>query len=341
MSKLTLTLSTAQVVPLATFCLLVGIMGLIGNGLVVYSSIRYNAIQLDRISIVLVRNLAVADMLYTLVTVVPLTTTYFARRYILGDIYCFISAHLAFIPGAANALTVLTITAYRLRVITFPLHGVSRRSAHLAILLIWIFSMAGTVISLGYKSKFVFISSTARCLTTVYVNEAAAPLFGAVFILQTVVPIVLITVFNLVLLLVAYRQKKRHSSNRKVNLKGLITIFFLSGLFICSLTPFVIFTYLKTKGIKVPPALDLMAFHFIFLNVGGNPILYTITNRRFGKYVKNLAWRIAFCGGGSKTEIGNSTTNTKGVLPSACITATSVMDQGITFENPVTQDTEL
>ena len=360
---LELTLSTAQVIPLATFCLLAAIMGLLGNGLVVYSSIRYNAIQLDRISIVLVRNLAVADMLYTIVVVIPITVTYFAGRYIMGDIYCFISAHLPFIPAGVNFLTVLTITAYRLRVIAFPLRTVSKRSIHLAILMIWIFAMAGPAVSLGYKSNFVFAPASAKCFTTIYTNEAAAPLWGTVLILQTIIPIILITLFNLVLLLVAYRQKKKHSPNSSVNLKGLITTLLLSGLFICSVTPFLVFTFLNGQGVKVSPALSLIAFHFTFLNVGGNPILYTITNRRFGKYVQDLANRIVCCGSSSKMGGSNSTFNSRGVLPgtglrqpfslpnqqrpmssvnhpAADTTATSMVE-GMNFENTFNQDTVL
>ena len=348
-AQVELTLSTAQVVPLATFCLVVVIMGLIGNGLVVYSSIRYNAIQLDRISIVLVRNLAVADMLYTIVVVIPITVTYFAGRYILGDIYCFISAHLPFIPAGVNFLTVLTITAYRLRVIAFPLRTVSKRSIHLAILMIWIFAMAGPAVSLGYKSNFVFAPASAKCFTTIYTNEDAAPLWGTVLILQTIIPIILITLFNLVLLLVAYRQKKKHSPNSSVNLKGLVTTLLLSGLFICSVAPFVVFTLLKGQGIKVSPAMDLMAIHFVFLNVCGNPILYTITNRRFGKYVQDLARKIVFCG--SRIGRGKSTSNPRRVLPPvpglrqpvpvssgnppATDTTGSVVE-GIAFGNPTT-----
>ena len=360
---LELTLSIAQVVPLATYCLLMGIMGLIGNGLVFYSSIRYNAIKLDRISIVLVRNLAVADIISTIVVVIPITITYFAGRYIMGDIYCFISAHLPFISGGANSLIVLAITTYRLRVIVFPFHVVSRRSVHLAIILIWIFSMAGPAISLCYKSNCLFVPSSAKCMSTIYTNQDAALLFNTVIILQHVVPLVLITVFNLVLLLVAYRQKKRHNPNSSVNFRGLFTTSLLSGLFICSVTPFLVFTFLNGQGVKVSPALSLIAFHFTFLNVGGNPILYTITNRRFGKYVQDLAKRIVCCGSSSKMGGSNSTFNSRGVLPGtglrqpfslpnqqrpmssvnhpAADTTASSMVEGMNFENTFNQDTVL
>ena len=290
-----LTLSTAQIIPLAVFCLLVSIMGLFGNGLVVYSSVRYNTIKLDRISILFVRNLAVADILYSLITVIPLTITYFAGGYVLGDVYCFISAHLPFLPGSVNCHTVLAITAYRLRMILVPLNVDSKKFAQVAIVLIWLVSFAGTSISLGYKSDHVFVPSSAKCVSTVYLNTAAAGMFKAVTVLQIVLPVIIITIINITLLMVAYRKRRKHGRNTAANRKGYITILVLSGLFICSLTPFVIFAFLKTSGINIHPSLDLMAFHFILINVGGNPVLYTMTNKRFGKYVTDLAKRLVSC----------------------------------------------
>ena len=291
-----LTLSTAQIIPLAVFCLLVSIMGLFGNGLVVYSSVRYNTIKLDRISILLVRNLAVADILYSLITVVPLTITYFAGGYVLGNVYCFISAHLAFIPAAVNINTVLLITAYRLRMILVPLNVDSKRFAQVAIVLIWFVSFAGTSISLGYKSNHVFVSSSAKCVSSAFVIPAAALFIRALTVLQIVLPVIIINIINIVLLVVAYRKRRKHGRNTTANQKGYITILLVSGLLVCSLTPYVIFAFLKTKGIKVHPSLDLTAFHFLLINVGGNPVLYTMTNRRFGNYVMDLAKSVISCG---------------------------------------------
>ena len=262
----------------------------------VYSSVRYNTIKLDRISILFVRNLAVADILYSLITVVPLTITYFAGGYVLGDVYCFISAHFTFIPACANVQTVLTITAYRLRMILVPLNVDSKRYAHVAIVLIWFFSCICTSLSLGYKSDFVFVPSTAKCMSSVYHNPAVAVLIIALTVLQIVLPVIIITIIKLVLLVVAYRTRRRHGRNTGANRKGYITILVLSGVFICSFTPYVAFAFLKTNGVNIHPSLDLMAFHFILINVGGNPVLYTMTNKRFGIYVKDLAKSVISCG---------------------------------------------
>jgi hypothetical protein len=69
----------------------------------------------------------------------------------------------------------------------------------------------------------------------------------------------------------------------------------LSGLFITSWGPYVVYILMKSRKLDIPPVLDLMAFHFIFLNAFGNPILYTVTNKRFGSYVRDLFHKV-FCG---------------------------------------------
>ena len=285
-----LSFSTAQIIPLATFCLLVATTGLLGNSVVLYSSFRYNAVCLDKISVILVRNLALADIMYCICTVLPLTVTYLTRRYILGGVYCFIMAHIAFIPGTVNNLTILTISCHRLRALSAPLtfRGISLNGAYYLVAVIWFFSTGGTVISLAYHSQAVFVPSAARCLSTVYTNPAAASTFGTIFILFVVIPVVLTTIFNLIMLYHVYKRSgiRGHCPRR---FKGLVTVFVLSGLFTLSLTPFTIFTFMHlTDKVKVPRSLDLMAFHFIFLNVFGNPIMYTFTNRRFGEYVKGM-----------------------------------------------------
>ena len=80
------TLSTAQIVPLGVYCFGATVVGLLGNALVIYSSVVHNAIRLDEVSLLLIQNLAVADIFYTLLRILPTTITYIARKYVLGGL---------------------------------------------------------------------------------------------------------------------------------------------------------------------------------------------------------------------------------------------------------------
>ena len=135
-------LTTAQVVPLGIFCFFMAFFGIFGNGVVLYSSLRYNAIKLNKVSLVFVRNLAFADMLYAVFTVIPTFVTYAARDWILGPVYCFVSAQFSLLPGLVNSLLVMTISIYRLVLLYSPFTIPRCLHARAISAALWIFSLS-------------------------------------------------------------------------------------------------------------------------------------------------------------------------------------------------------
>ena len=282
-----LVFSPLQVASLGTFCFFMTFFGLLGNGTVFYSSIRYNAIRLDRVSLIFVQNLAVADLLYTICVILPQFITYIAGKWVLGKAYCIVMAQVGIVPVSANSITVLAITGYRLKVLMNPFAQTSPKLAKLSIIVIWTIAVIPTNVFLAYRSKSEFHEENGRCLADIYDNDAArTPVMMCVGLI-VLLPLFAITLFNIILSCIAISHSNRRVEER-ANYRALIMVCSLSGLFIVSWTPYVIFTFLKIRSPSVPPALDLLAFHCIFLNSFGNPILYTITNRRFGAYVKGV-----------------------------------------------------
>eukprot|EP00116_Pleurobrachia_bachei_P003405 sb/3463667/ len=267
---------------LSLYALVTTLLGFFGNAIVLYSSFRYNAIHLDSASLVFVQNLALADLLYTIIVLFPSCVTYLANDYVLGDVYCKLTAQLSFLPGSANCLLVLTITSYKLKMLITPLLTVSTRPARGFSVGVWLVALSLTFVSLGYKSTSSFNPYAVRCLSSIYSNEDAETLFKILYAIIVTAPIFLITILNCVILVIACQ------ASRKRIRKGILTVAALSGLFIVSLTPFTVCTFMKGEGETVPPFLDLIASHCIFLNTCGNPLLYTITNRRFGRYIRTV-----------------------------------------------------
>ena len=83
---LDINLTSDQIIPLGIYSFIVTVFGIFGNGTVIYASIRYNAINLDKITVLFIRNLAVADILYTLCDILSQTITFIAGRWVLGSI---------------------------------------------------------------------------------------------------------------------------------------------------------------------------------------------------------------------------------------------------------------
>ena len=333
LSNNTLLLSSAAIVPLATYTLLITVLGLLGNTLVVYSSVRYNAIQLDKVSVLFVQNLAVADLIYIFCNVLPSAITYLTRRYVLGSSYCFINAVLTFIPGSVNTLTILALTAYRLLIVLYPYRAISRARARVLVGLTWLLALFPVVVALAYKSNSVFVRTYAACVADVYENKEAGVVVTLCLGTMIVLPVLGTTVINAILCAISISLKKGARRRRKAQERvqngadssnqgqtgggggggggllkqlrsgslqmtpakqkkknsPLITVCLLSGCFVASWTPYIIYVLWKTKDPNVSPLLELFAFHAIQLNSVCNPILYTMTNKRFGRYVKQFA----------------------------------------------------
>ena len=237
-----------------------------------------------------IRNLAIADILYTLCVILPQFVTYVARKWVLGRVYCVVMAQLGIIPVSGNTLTVLAITSYRLKVVLYPLStSSSTLRAKVGVGVTWVLALLPTLVIAAYKSQSRFRPQNGRCLIDIYDNdEARIPVMMCVGVM-VILPLFAITIFNMLLsgIAIKYAQKKE----RRFNYRSLIMVCSLSGLFIISWTPYLIFTFLRMKSSTVSPVLDLLAFHCIFINSAGNPILYTVVNKRFGEYVKGLLVR--------------------------------------------------
>ena len=285
-----LQLTLAQRVPLTIYCCIVTFFGLFGNGTVLYSSVRYNAIRLDRVSVILVQNLAVADILYTLCTIVPVTITYICGRWVLGRVYCFIGAQLAFIPGSANSQTILLITSFRLWLVTHPLSVVSKFWVRIMVIAIWIIASSGSVISISYNSTSAFNPRNGKCASDVYDNLKGGIALGIILVL----PLIITTIQNAFLCAIA--MKTSRSSQDNTNYKALVMVCVLSGVFILSYIPLIIYSLMKSKDQDISPNLELVTLHCFMINAFVNPILYTLTNKRFGEYVKDLLKAFISCG---------------------------------------------
>ena len=323
-SDLHLQLSDFQIVPLAIWTTTVTVLGLLGNALVIYSSIRYNAIQMDKISLLLVQNLAVADFIYILSNILPSAVSYIARKYILGTVYCFISAQTSFIYAQVNTVTVLAITAYRLWILRSPLRPVTHGGAKVGVGVIWITACATTVICLAYKSTSIFSQKSAKCYSSIYTNKnkTASILFRLTFGGAVFLPVVIIGIINVILFIISYKSSKKLraaqglSTSKELNsARALTTVCALSCAFTASWLPYLIFMIWKGFDAELPDEVEQVGVSCIMINSFCNPILYTMTNRRFGGFVWSMLTSVAtstfsFNSHSTQNQAGNVFPNT-------------------------------
>ena len=281
MSSETRNLTMLQTISLAIFCFLVVILGLMGNITVLYASLRHNALKLDKASLIFIHNLAVADILQTVIMAFPSFVTYSARSWVLGRVWCFVQAQLPFVPSVANCLLVLAITLQRVVLFTVPNRALSTRTAAICSVFIWSVAVVVPSALLAiYSSKSNFGSDIRVCASSIIQDKPMAVIVSVIFLI--LLPLVLITLANFAICIIAIKHSTTRGEVRSsVTLTGL-----LSGFFIVSWMPYVVRTiYANYVDNLVPQELELFAYNCLIINSFINPILFSFTNPRFRIYV--------------------------------------------------------
>ena len=332
--------TSSQIVSIGSWTSLVTILGLIGNLLVLYSSLKYRAVKLDCVPLLLIRSLAFSDTLHIITGSLPAAVTCFVGKYPLGGGggggggggSCCVSAQVTYLAIIAEALTVLTLTGYKLYQLVHPFFRPSTSRFKAVIASIWTVSCAPTAVSLIHKSDCIFSPVTGFCVLNTHDNWVASYTVQVSVISLLTLSLLGTTLFNIaVLLLIARRnsstvrdyrlinrtcreteifnritrQRNRRTDrlNRRTdrsNIQGIRTITVLSSLLLLSHLPYLVVTLLDLNNPgNVPLSVRLLGHLVIQLNPLCNPVLYTWTNRRFGRFVWEFLWGVlpGWCSG--------------------------------------------
>ena len=183
--------------------------------------------------------------------------------------------------GIAGINFVLTISLHRLYCCLHPIRALLFTKHHTRIVaaLIWTVSSTLTVISStissGHYSKPAF-----GCVSKIY-NDYTV--IVAVFVLlQIILPLFVIITVNIILCYIVLRVKHTLRS------KGVVMVCSISGLFFCSWAPFIIYNLANVVFSYHEDGITMVASFALFLKVCWNPIVYSCTNRGFGRFVKQL-----------------------------------------------------
>ncbi|XP_063678902.1 rhodopsin, GQ-coupled-like [Bolinopsis microptera] len=261
------------------------VFGFIGNTLVTIATMYRKAFSGDNISIVFVRNLAIADLLYILIQVVPdIAVRLNSHQWILGPTCCFISAHAVYIPGAANMAFIFSISLYRLLSCKFPFQfreTITIQQANVFSIVVWAWSVVPSVLYLCHNTQAVFQPLTSDCEVVFQRKGLVNLVIAGPYV---VVPFLGLITCNIWLYCIARKSAARLGKSAR---QALVTIGAVSVLFTVSWLPYIarkIVMIVTKKDLNWPMRPDIM---FYELSIFGNPIIYTVVNERFKVFLKN------------------------------------------------------
>lgn len=112
---------------LITWSLLTAVVCLVGNYFVLAGTIQHNAIRLDKLSLVLIKNLAASDIFNTVFVVLPGIGTLYTGRALFQDnlVVCTLHSYILFLVPVCNSLMVCALTLNKLLILLNPLKTLS------------------------------------------------------------------------------------------------------------------------------------------------------------------------------------------------------------------------
>ena len=138
-------ISLTEQIAYSSLSMIVIIFGTVGNIAVIVGSTWFNALKMDKVSLLFVRNMAVADILFVFCRYVPSFTTAVAKQWLFGERGCFLFGYLAPVPACVELMSIVMLSFYRLYVLKKPKSQRSYQMARMcsivkgAIIFSWLF----------------------------------------------------------------------------------------------------------------------------------------------------------------------------------------------------------
>ena len=275
---------------LISWCIILGVFSVFGNTLVLVASIKYKALRLDKISVMLIAHISFADVLYALVVILMVGWSLIINDWPLNHPLCEASVFLQFFLALVDINFIWVLNVAKLTCILYPFRARLRtkNAGYLVAGIIWIVSNIYPLQCAAMRRSVYFDYRSYRCayLSTPDVWEWLDPLNTMIFFLT---PNIIVIVTTIWLLLYANKMKGLHK-------QAVLTMLTVSLVFCISYAPIGVYM-VSEKWITAAAGEDKHRdFLYVqlyrygtlvkFLNNSTNPIIYYATITSFREFVK-------------------------------------------------------
>ena len=272
---------------------LASFFAIVGNVVILLSSLKYNAIHLDRISIVLISHLAGADLAYG-IFIATKSVNFALGGDLFGITPCYIITTVSFMFLTAGSTFLSALNISKLNGLLFPLRANIRsftRGYKIAAF-IWSFLVVLQLIiimNIFYNDEIEieFNKYTLQCCVNFNGVKPSLLAIGAVIrLLFSIIPMALI--FITTIWMMCYVLRVRGNQRQSV-----FTLLAVSATFFMSLAPdqayAILIVFLVNGNVQFREGhkiFQIVAQLAIYVRCAANPLIYCVTIRSFGAFVK-------------------------------------------------------
>ena len=275
---------------LAIWSLLSAILSFVGNTVVLVASRKFRAFKVDKVSVTLIDNLAVADLGYTLVGIVPTIGALITNRWPYGRQFCVVNKVLTNIFFNMTILLVSLLSVSKLTCLLFPVHARTRKSRHAVLLVsfVWLLDVAYCVASTLASDPNVYYDTVSfQC----WVNYQHKIPFGSILVGWMIVMNVIIIITTTWLLI----QVKKVSLVSGLT-KGSIAIVAISAIFTIATLPAAVVMILKMAhvpfGVVTGAVCNVATTYIFYISNFFNPVIYYFSIRSFKRFVDTKLFKL-------------------------------------------------
>lgn len=286
------------VVVVPIFFGMIGILGLVGNSLVVIV-VAANPTMRSTTNILII-NLAVADLLFVILCI-PFTATDFVLPFWpFGNFWCKMVQYLIIVTAYASVYTLVLMSLDRYLAVVHPISSMSWRTenhAIIAICIAWamIFAISTPAFFVHGEFQDMDGSSSENLTACRILPQYNWPLFQMSFFLMSyLLPLMLICFFYICMLIRLWRTDRVSAESRRGRKRVTRLVFVVVGVFAFCWCP--IQVILVTKSLDVYPLTSAtimvqIASHILaYTNSCVNPILYAFLSDSFRKAFRKIIY---------------------------------------------------
>ena len=291
----------AEILIWTAWLMLILVTSLIGDITILLASIRYKAIKLRKVLVVLIQHIAVSDLIISLTSIFPQTVSMAAQSAVFGENLKYLLAYAPYYGFLASKLLVLALIVMKWLIITYPLRcrSWSEKTAHSLCAGIWVTSLLCMGRFLVSPSDIGFQEQIYRYNYNYSDREVWSWLSPTYFALTTYLPNTVILAFTI--LLIRHLLKARRVTSRSggsPRWQGLITVIVTAIVYSISYLPYAVYFAVKSHVSGVSELIfKRFAYTCGYFNVVCNFFIYSLTVKSFGSFLRAKVHSLTSCQG--------------------------------------------
>ena len=267
------------------------VLSLVGNITVLVASVKYKAIKLDHVSVALIQQLAVADMMYLIGRAGFGIPGYVSKEWLLGDFMCGVVTCDAYVCAVVSMYIICSINTSKMFTLKYPLKSrlLRKRTGHILGACVWVLGVSTVAITWALTDWiFIFRSNIMHCLESAE-NEGLKQAIFSVLLITPTIFIVFTTGWLMMFV------KKR----RGLQAQGVVTLISVSIVFLISWTPYGLYNGVVPlvseetveKHAQSFAIADTICVYIMYINFSVNPIIFYLSINSFNTFVQKVVLR--------------------------------------------------